>query len=459
MRRTGIAGGLLAAVVTWVALLSLLSPTSSTNSHKIVPAADGSRCIIKFIDKSNFSAKSTPGQVTLRMDLLDGAGKPIVNLKDTDFTVIEENLPGRVTAFRGPQSQVINVILVIDVSGSMSQDNRIEGARKSAKTVIEVLKVDRDRIAIIPFWDSFSVLRPLETLTAGNRSAALSLVDSLSPRGGTRIGPPTLEGLTLYKQQAPDGAKMVLVMTDGEDPSFANHIKEIEKLADDIGAQVHTIGFGTEVGPQARMALEEVARGSSGQYQHAPTNEELARIFNARVQETINECTLTYDSPYPQPDGLPRKVRLEVKTPNGVLNGGFTYQVGPILGGRSSPAAWAITTGAAPVVSGVFSVFMSVILFLTLAVTLVAGLAIPEFIRGKGAHHGAASSTAPVPLTVNASGVTGPTKLPPPPVRPTPHSTPAVSLSATTNTGGQIQAPVQTAKHSLPLPPPPKPKV
>lgn len=457
MRRTGIASGLLAAVVCWVALLSLLSPASSTNSAKVVPAADGSRCIIKFIDKSNFSAKATPGQVTLRMDLLDGAGKPIVNLKDTDFTVVEENLPGRVTAFRGPQSQVINVILVIDVSGSMSQDNRIEGARKSAKTVIDVLKVDRDRIAIIPFWDSFSVLRPLETLTAGNRNAALSLVDSLTPRGGTRIGPPTLEGLTLYKQQAPDGAKMVLVMTDGEDPSFANHIKEIEKLADEIGAQVHTIGFGTEVGPQARLALEEVARGSSGQYQHAPTNEELARIFNARVQETINECTLVYDSPYPQPDGLPRKVRLEVKTPNGVLTGGFTYQVGPILGGRSSPAAWATTTGAAPVASGVFSVFMSVILFLTLFVTLVAGLAIPELIRAKGTHH--SSATSPAPLTTNASATAGPTKLPPPPIRPTPYSAPAASLSATPNTAGQIQSPAQTAKGSLPLPPPPKPKV
>lgn len=457
MRRTGIAGGLLAAVGCWVALLSLLAPASSTNSHKVVPAADGSRCVIKFIDKSNFPARSTPGQVTLRMDLLDGAGKPIVNLKDTDFTVVEENLPGRVTAFRGPQSQVINVILVIDVSGSMSQDSRIEGARQSAKAVIDVLKVDRDRIAIVPFWDSFSILRSLETLTAGNRNAALSLVDSLSPRGGTRIGPPTLEALTLYKQKAPDGAKMVLVMTDGEDPSFANHIKEIEKLADEIGAQVHTIGFGTEVGPQARLALEEVARGSSGQYQHAPTNEELTRIFNARVQETINECTLVYDSPYPQPDGLPRRVHLDVKTPNGILTGGFTYQVGPILGGRSSPAAWATATTTSSVASGWFSVVMSVILFLTLFVMLVSGLAVPEFARGKAVQGG--SATLPVPATANRPGSTRPTTLPPPPTRPVSPANANSSAPSAPVTGGHSHPTAQPPQRSLPLPPPPKPKV
>jgi len=454
MRRTGIAGGLLAAVFGWVLLLSLLTPASS-KSDKAVPAADGSRCLIKFVDKASFSGKSTPGQVTIRMDLLDGAGKPIVNLKETDFTVVEEGLPGRVTSFRGPQSQVLNVILVIDVSGSMSQDNRIAGARQSARAVIDVLKVDRDRIAIIPFWDSFNILRPLETLTNANRTAAVDLVDNLSPRGGTRIGPPTMEALALFKQQATDGAKMVLVMTDGEDPSFAEHIKEIEKRADEIGAQVHTIGFGQDVGPQARLGLQEVARVCSGQYQHAPTNEELTRIFNARVQETINECTLVYDSPYPQADGLPRNVQLQIKAPNGQLTGGFTYQVGPILGGRSSPAAWATTTkGSTPIVNSAVSFVMSIILFLTLSTSLIAGLAIPELTRRNSSGTGSPMVSGPAPAA--GSAPPRPTTLPPPPTRAAPPSVPPGS--APPRPVPTSQTPVQAPKASLPLPPPPKPK-
>ena len=436
MRRTAISGGLLAAVICWVALLSLMSPASNTVQTVIVPAADGSRCVIKFVDKSRFTNSSTPGVIALRMDILDGAGKPIVNLKDADFEVIEEDLPGRVTSFRGPQGQVINLILVIDVSGSMSTDNRIEGAKQSAIAVLEALKVDRDRLAIIPFSSTMQVLRPLEVLTSANRSLCRELIEALEPSGGTRIGPPTLESLNLYQKQPIDGAKMVMVMTDGEDPEFARHIEAIAQLGEEAGAQVHTIGFGGEVGPAARAALQEVARRCSGQYQHAPSNEELTRIFNARVQETINECTLVYDSPYPQPDGLPRKVELRLKAPNGVVNAAFSYQVGPLLGGRSTPAPWAMTKGKTAPTEGVMSFVFPLMLFAVLFSVLVAGLVIPEFALSRSG--GASNSNAPVASSAHfgmqPSRSTIP--LPPPPTKTAPSnsvsgvSTPAIKTAS-----------------------------
>ena len=470
MRRTSIIGGLLAAVVTWVALLSLISPASNTTQTAVVPAADGSRCVIKFVDKSRFSNASTPGEVALRMDILDGAGKPIVNLKSTDFEVIEEDLPGRVTAFRGPQSQAINLVLVIDVSGSMSQDNRMAGARQSANTVIEALKVDRDRLAIIPFSNTMRVLQPLETITSANRMSCRAQIDSLRPGGGTSIGPPTLEALNLFKRQSADGAKMVMVMTDGEDPDLEHHLNAIAQLAEETGAQVHTVGFGRDVNPQSQAALQELAQRCSGQYQHAPSNQELTKIFSARVQETINECTLVYDSPYPQPDGLPRKVRLKSKTPQGLLSAGFSYQVGPILGGRSSPADWAVPKGSTPAAGGVISFVLSLILFVVLLAALLAGLIIPEMVFDEAG--GAANSPIPSPV----SG--GPTPrsaipLPPPPTRPgsletvgTPASSNAAAAKppsppAATNPIGSASPP-RPPSSSPPnrpvLPPPPRKK-
>ncbi len=431
MRRTAIVGGLLAVVSCWVALLSLISPAPNSAQTAVVPAADGSRCVIKFVDKSRFTNSSTPGEVALRMDILDGAGKPIVNLKNTDFEVIEEDLPGRVTTFRGPQSQVINLVLVIDVSGSMSQDNRIAGARQSANAVIEALKVDRDRLAIIPFSDSMHVLRPLESITTANRSSCRDLIESLGPSGGTSIGPPTLEALNLFKRQSFDGAKMVMVMTDGEDPNFARHIETITQLAEETGAQVHTIGFGRDVGRQAQAALQELAQRCSGQYQHAPSNQELTKIFSARVQETINECTLVYDSPYPQPDGLPRKVSLRSRTPHGLLSAGFSYQVGPILGGRSSPAAWAVPKGTSPAADGVISSVLSLVLFVVLLAVLLTGLILPEMVLGK------AGGTASPPSVSTATGGTQPSRptVPlPPPTRPNPPHTVGAPASSNTST-------------------------
>lgn len=479
MRRTAISGGLLAAVICWVALLSLMSPASNTAQTATVPAADGSRCVIKFVDKSRFTNSSTPGEVALRMDILDGAGKPIVNLKDADFEVIEEDLPGRVTSFRGPQSQVINLILVIDVSSSMRTDNRIEGAKQSAIAVLDALKVDHDRLAIIPFSSTMQVLRPLEVLTSANRSLCRELIEALNPSGGTSIGPPTLEALNLYQKQPIDGAKMVMVMTDGEDPKFARHIEAIAQLGEEAGTQVHTIGFGGEVGPAAKAALQEVARRCSGQYQHAPSNEELTRIFNARVQETINECTLVYDSPYPQPDGLPRKVELRLKTPNGVISAAFSYQVGPLLGGRSTPAPWAVTKGKTAPTEGAMSFVFPSMLFVVLFAALVAGLVVPEFALGRSG----GSSTANASLVSSAPSGTGPSRaavpLPPPPMRSAPPqpvsggSTSATNVASNPSPLPPTSNPISTASPPRPVssqqpavpkplqklpPPPPRPK-
>ena len=412
------------------------------------------------------------------MDVLNGSGTPIVNLKDSDFEVIEEDLPGRVTAFRGPQSQAINLVLVIDVSGSMHSDNRIEGAKNSAIAVVEALKDDRDRLAMIPFSNTMRVLRPLEVLTAANRSRCHDLIRALFPSGGTSIGPPTIEALNLYREGAVDGVKMVMVMTDGEDKGFPQHIEEIVQLSEEVGAQVHTIGFGSEVGHQAAAAMEQVARRCSGQYQHAPTNEELTRIFNARVQETVNECTLVYDSPYPQSDGLPRKVDLRLKSPGGLVNAAFSYQVGPILGGRSTPAAWATTKGKTDPAASVVSFVFPLMLFIVLFAALVAGLFASKFALGR-AGETASATAALVPAGSSGTTPSQPkVSLPPPPTK-SPPNAPVMTTSTITSKAGDKPSPKipvpnsnasvtpnrpassqQTvqSKPTISLPPPPKPK-
>jgi hypothetical protein len=55
------------------------------------------------------------------------ANNAITDIKKDDVQVMEGDLPGRIKSFRGPATQAANVILVMDVSGSMAQQNRIGG--------------------------------------------------------------------------------------------------------------------------------------------------------------------------------------------------------------------------------------------------------------------------------------------------------------------------------------------
>ena len=78
----------------------------------------------------------------------------------------------------------LNLVVVVDRSGSMYEDNRMEKVKTGLRTLVENLE-DTDRLAIVQFDDQVDVLAPFaETL---NRPQLLSLVDSLQPRGSTNI--------------------------------------------------------------------------------------------------------------------------------------------------------------------------------------------------------------------------------------------------------------------------------
>ena len=88
-RKQLITTGLLGGALAWVGLLSLLSP--SVGKEQNIPAEDGSLAAIKFVDKSKFYANEA-GEISLRMDILDPAGKPIIGLTQERFEVRAEGI-------------------------------------------------------------------------------------------------------------------------------------------------------------------------------------------------------------------------------------------------------------------------------------------------------------------------------------------------------------------------------
>ena len=136
---------------------------------------------------------------------------------------------------------------------------------------------------------------------------------------------------------------MVLVLTDGDDNdrrNFARLRDTIGRKSEEQGVQVHSIAVGDEVSQNGEDDLRDLAARGKGRYEQAPENEKLVELFRSRVTETVNECTLVYDSPYPTPDGFDRPVMVTIKTPSGPLTARAEYKIGPLLAGRSQPAAW-----------------------------------------------------------------------------------------------------------------------
>lgn len=133
--------GLLAGALLWVGLLSLLFDRTAPSSK---PADDGSQAVIKYLDKSRF-LQSDAGEVSLRMDILDPTGAPLLGLLKDMVSVTEHGQAAKVNDFKGPGTQPINAILVIDISGSMGSGGKMAGAIGAALAALDELMVERDQ--------------------------------------------------------------------------------------------------------------------------------------------------------------------------------------------------------------------------------------------------------------------------------------------------------------------------
>ena len=198
------------------------------------------RDIYKFADENMFSQISN---VNINFYLL----KSLFLIISIFFLIIALAGPkyGAKTSFVSKKASTI--ILVIDVSKSMlAQDlkpNRLENAKEALSNLIVDCK--GNNIGIITFAGSSFWKCPItaDTVSANNFLMSVSVEDI--PLGGTKIAKAlelALDGVS----QIEEGAKAIILVTDGEDDDSGLHLL-IEK-AKKYKTKIYTLGIGKEEG-------------------------------------------------------------------------------------------------------------------------------------------------------------------------------------------------------------------
>lgn len=195
------------------------------------------------------------------------------------------------------RGQGIDIVLCIDVSGSMlSPDfvpNRIQVAKQVASEFVQQRPVDQ--IALVIFSGESYTLSPLTT----NHEAILEQIKSLRSgmlQDGTLIG----EGLATSVQrlvQSKSKSKVIILLTDGkEEPPDTRIIDPYTALeiAKAKGVRVYTIGMAAAPGSLEEMRvtrrdasnnlddalLSRIARETGGEYFRASDKEKLQEIYS-----------------------------------------------------------------------------------------------------------------------------------------------------------------------------------
>lgn len=148
------------------------------------------------------------------------------------------------------EHQGYDIILAVDLSGSMraldfaTEDNMVNRL-DVAKDVVADFVLDRrhDRNGLVLFGDYAYQYAPL---TPDTQAIAKMLKDTVTSMAGDGTAIGDAIGLSVKALRArPEGSRIVILLTDGEDTASSIPPPQAAKLAQDYGIKIHTIGIGS----------------------------------------------------------------------------------------------------------------------------------------------------------------------------------------------------------------------
>lgn len=177
----------------------------------------------------------------------------------------------------------IDILLAIDVSGSMEepdlQPNRLEAAKQVALEFVQGRL--QDRIGIVVFAGEPYLLSPLTT----DYDQLTSLIRSIQPQmiavDGTALGS-ALAMCINHLRDMPSKSKVAILLSDGNSSNDILSPINAADLAKFFQIQVYTIAVGRDSQTERvdEQALREIAKEGEGAFFRATDTQALAQIFS-----------------------------------------------------------------------------------------------------------------------------------------------------------------------------------
>lgn len=170
------------------------------------------------------------------------------------------------------EKKAADIVLVLDTSGSMREEDKMTGAKAGAKQLVSLLS-DKDDFSLLPFNTTASWASQNQPAAQG-RQVSDSAIDSVFPAGQTALYDAIDQGYAHLLEQPGDHIRALVVLTDGEDNKSSETLDQLlAKIHPD--AETHTIRiFTIAYGHDARRdVLQQIADSTQGKaYDGTPTN-------------------------------------------------------------------------------------------------------------------------------------------------------------------------------------------
>lgn len=179
-----------------------------------------------------------------------------------------------------------NLVLLIDVSGSMQDSNKLPLIKTSLGMFVDTLR-DDDRISIVTYAGSSGVALP--TTPARERARIHEAIDALYASGSTNGGEGLIAAYRIARQAyIPGGVNRVILATDGDFNVGITSQADLFHLIDrekDSGVFLSVFGVGT--GNLKDSTMEMLADKGNGHYAYLDSLQEARRVLIREADATL----------------------------------------------------------------------------------------------------------------------------------------------------------------------------
>jgi Ca-activated chloride channel family protein len=157
----------------------------------------------------------------------------------------------------------MNVVLLVDVSGSMRPQDRLPLLKQGLHLFADSLR-PQDRVAVVTYADGTAVA--LEPTTGQDKQKILDAIDGLDARGGTAGGEGLQRAYALAERHFDKGAvNRVILATDGDFNVGITDPRELEKfIADKRKSGVYLSILGVGSGNLNDALMQRLAQSGNG---------------------------------------------------------------------------------------------------------------------------------------------------------------------------------------------------
>lgn len=182
----------------------------------------------------NFSDEVSVSVVNLYASVRDSKGRPVYGLKQGDFSLFINGKHQQITNFSADITEPLNIVFLLDVSGSMRMLNKFETAKSIIHKICGMLDPE-DEVALMIFAD-----KEVEMLVdfTKDKKHMLDRMDQLKAYGGTALRNAVAYCHRLLIENV--GKKGVLLLSDGLDNRSDLPLTEALGIAAQVELPIYT---------------------------------------------------------------------------------------------------------------------------------------------------------------------------------------------------------------------------